>query len=103
MVCGNAIVEIGEKNFVAIVAMSLLKMGGKKKEWLEHSVTQPRLELKARVSECTFSSLQMDFKFFFSNQIIIPKMVGEHSCSFKDIRFPIAKELMRNDMSTIFS
>ena len=65
-------------------------------------MTQPRLKLKARVSECTFSSLQMDFKFFFSNQIIIPKMVGEHSCSFKDIRFPIAKELMRNDMSTIF-
>ena len=31
LVCGNAIVEIGEKNFVAIVAMSLLKMGGKKK------------------------------------------------------------------------
>ena len=28
LVCGNAIVEIGGKNFVA---MSLLKMGGKKK------------------------------------------------------------------------
>ena len=31
LVYGNAITEIGEKNFVAIVAMSLLKMGGKKK------------------------------------------------------------------------
>ena len=30
--CGNAIVEIGEeKNFVAIVAMPLPKMGGGKK------------------------------------------------------------------------
>ena len=65
-------------------------------------MTQPRLKLKARVSECTFSSLQMDFNFFFffSNPIIIPKMVGAHSCSFKDIRFPIVKELMRNDMSS---
>ena len=30
LVCGNAIAEIGEKKFVAIVAMSLPKMGGKK-------------------------------------------------------------------------
>ena len=28
--CDNAIVEIGKKNFVAIMAMSLPKMGGKK-------------------------------------------------------------------------
>ena len=28
--CGNATVEIGEKNFVAIVAMSLPKIGGNK-------------------------------------------------------------------------
>ena len=67
-------------------------------------MTQPRLKLKARVSECTFSSLQMDFNFFFfSNPIIIPKMVGAHSCAFKDIRFPIAKELMINNMSLTFS
>ena len=31
LVHGNAIAEIGGKNFVAMVAMSLLKMGGKKK------------------------------------------------------------------------
>ena len=31
LVCGNAIAEIGEKKFVAIVAMPLSKMGGKKK------------------------------------------------------------------------
>ena len=66
-------------------------------------MTQPRLKLKARVSECTFSSLQMDFNFFFPNQIIIPKMVRAHNYSFKDIRFSIAKELMRNDMSITFS
>ena len=68
-------------------------------------MTQPRLKLKARVSECTFSSLQMDFNFFFFfyNPIIIPKMVGAHSCTFKDIRFPIAKELMINNMSLTFS
>ena len=41
--------------------------------------------------------------FFFSNPIIIPKMVGAHSCTFKDIRFPIAKELMINNMSLTFS
>ena len=29
--CGNAIAEIGKKNFVTIVAMALSKMGGKKK------------------------------------------------------------------------
>ena len=29
-------------------------------------------------------------------------MVGAHSSSFKDVRFPIAKELMRNDMSITF-
>ena len=29
--CGNAIAEIGKKKFMAIVAMPLLKMGGKKK------------------------------------------------------------------------
>ena len=29
--CGNGIAEIGEKKFVAIVAMPLPKMGGKKK------------------------------------------------------------------------
>ena len=31
LVCGNVIAEIGEKNFVAIVAMPLPKMEGKKK------------------------------------------------------------------------
>ena len=29
--CGNAIAEIGKKNFVTIVAMALPKMGGGKK------------------------------------------------------------------------
>ena len=31
LVCGNAIAKIGGKKFVAIVAMLLPKMGGKKK------------------------------------------------------------------------
>ena len=31
LVCGNAIAKIGGKKFVAIVAMPLPKMGGKKK------------------------------------------------------------------------
>ena len=34
---GNVITEIGEKKFMAIVAMPLPKMGGKKKQWLPKS------------------------------------------------------------------
>ena len=39
-ICGNGIAEIGEIFFLAIVAMPLLKMGGKrkkKKQWLPKS------------------------------------------------------------------
>ena len=36
-------------------------------------MTQPRLKLKAHISECTFSSLQMDFKIFLTYNFLKKK------------------------------
>ena len=65
--CGNAIAEIGEKKLWQLWQCHCRKWEGKKK--IEVGALSDTTKMKALVSECTFSSLQMDFNFFFLTRL----------------------------------
>ena len=98
LICGNAIVKIGDKicDNCGNCDNAIIKNERKKQKivvGVHSDTTKVEVESSCKWMYFLFTANGLQF-FFFSNPIIIPKMVGAHSCSFKEIRFPIAKELI---------